>query len=162
MRIARHCLWLAVPMAAACAPAGKQPAAVDTKAEEAKLMETSRAWSALAAEGKDAQAVADYWADDSVLMQDGMPTVRGRDGARKFVEGAFSMPGFKIEWQPLEAHVSKSGDLGYIIERSTVTEPGAGGKPETHEMRALTVWRKDASGNWRNVVDMSNAQVKGE
>ena len=132
----------------------------DTKAEEAKLMETSRVWSALASAGKDPQAVAAYWADDAVLMQENIPTMRGRDQARKFVEAAFKMPGFKIEWEPIEAHVSASGDMGYIIERSRVTEPGADGKPVTTEARSLTVWRKDAGGNWRNVVDMSNAEVK--
>jgi ketosteroid isomerase-like protein len=147
---------------AACAPAGQRQAAVDTKAEEAKLMETSRQWSALAAAGKDPQAVAAYWADDAVLFQDNVPTIRGRDAARKFVEQAFAMPGFKIEWEPIEAHVSASGDMGYLIERSRVTEPDANGKPVTNEARALTVWRKDASGNWRNVVDMSNAEVKAQ
>jgi len=125
-------------------------------------MDVSRRWSALASEGKDARAVANYWATDAVLMQEGMPTIRGSDEARKFVEGAFSTPGFKISWEPIEAHVSASGDMGYIIERSRVTEPGAGGKRETHEMRAVTVWRKDANGDWRNAVDISNAEIKGE
>jgi uncharacterized protein (TIGR02246 family) len=153
---------MALPLAAGCRPADPPRASVDVRAEEAKLMDASRRWSALAAEGKDARAVAAYWADDAVLMQDGMPTMRGRDGARQFVEGAFKMPGFKIQWEPIEAHVAASGDMGYIIERSTITEPGADGKPVTNEARALTVWRKDANGEWRNVVDISNAQVKGE
>jgi ketosteroid isomerase-like protein len=91
-----------------------------------------------------------------------VPTIRGRDEARKFVEAAFKMPGFKIEWEPIEAHVSASGDMGYLIERSRVTEPGPDGKPVTNEARVVTVWRKDANGNWRNVVDMSNAEVKGK
>lgn len=137
-------------------------AKVDVKAEEAKLMETSRQWSALAEAGKDPNAVAAYWADDVLFIQDGLPTIRGRDATRKFVEGAFSMPGFKIRWEPIEAHVSASGDLGYLIERSMVTEPGEGGKLETHEMRGVTIWKKDAAGNWRNAVDMSNAEVKGQ
>lgn len=159
MRFASTLLFILVPMGAACTPVGNQPARVDTKAEETKLMDASRHWSALAAQGKDADAVAAYWAGDAVLMQDGMPTMRGQAAAREFVGQAFKMPGFKIEWEPIEAHVSNSGDMGYIIERSTVTEPGASGKPETHAMRAVTVWRKDAKGEWRNVVDISNAQV---
>ena len=153
-------IWLLSAIAAGCAPSPQQHAAVDVKAEQAKLMEASRRWSALAAAGKDVQAVANYWAEDAVLMQEGMPTMRGRQAARKFVEDAFSLPGFKISWEPIEAHVSASGDMGYIIERSQVTEPGAGGKPVTHDMRAVTIWRKDANGEWRNAVDMSNAEVK--
>ena len=155
----RQLAILLLILPAACAPEARQPA-IDTKAEEAKLMDASRQWSALASAGKDAQAVAAYWADDAVLLQDGMPTMHGQAAARQFVDQAFKMPGFKISWEPIEAHVAASGDMGYLIERSTVIEPGAGGKPETHEMRALTVWRKDAKGNWRNVIDMSNAEVK--
>ena len=161
MRMARAWTWGAAMAVAACAPTGERPAVVDIKAEEAKLMDASRQWSALTSAGRDPKAVAATWADDAVLMQDGMPTLRGRAQAQEMVAGAFKVPGFKIAWQPVEAHVSASGDMGYIIERSQVTEPGANGQPETHEMRALTVWRKDANGKWRNVVDMSNAEVKG-
>jgi len=160
MRFARAAMFMIVSMGAACAPTGEQPAKTDTRTEEAKLMDASRRWSELSAEGKDANAVAAYWADDAVLMQDNVPTIRGRDNARKMVEGAFKMPGFKIQWEPLEAHVAASGDMGYIIERSTITEPGADGKPVTSQARALTVWRKDAKGEWRNAVDISNAEVK--
>jgi ketosteroid isomerase-like protein len=161
MRISRALLLLALMTGAACAPSGHKPAAVDTKAEEAKLMDASRRWSTLAAEGKDVDAVAAYWTEDAVLMQEGVPTIRGRDGARRMVEGAFKVPGFKVEWEPLEAHVAESGDMGYLIERSMVTEPGPEGKPVTSEARAVTVWRKGADGQWRNAVDISNAEVKG-
>ena len=159
MRLFMMMLAVAVPALAACTPARQGAGTVDVKAEEAKLMEASRRWSALAAEGKDAGAVAAYWADDAVLMQDNVPTLRGREAVRGRVEGAFKMPGFRISWVPLEAHVAASGDMGYIIERSSVTEPGPDGKPVTHQMRALTVWRKNANGEWRNAVDMSNAEV---
>lgn len=136
---------------------GQQAApTVDTKAEEARLIETSRQWAALAAEGKDAEAVSRYWAEDAVLMQDAAPTLRGRAEARKMVAGAFSMPGFKISWEPVEAHVAASGDLGYLIERTSITEPGPDGKPVVQVGRAVTVWRKQADGQWRNVVDISN------
>ncbi|HEY8592694.1 MAG TPA: DUF4440 domain-containing protein [Sphingomicrobium sp.] len=162
MWLARAWVFGAAIAAAACSPAEQRhEAAVDTKAEEAKLMQTSRDWSKLAEAGKDAQRVAAYWADDAVLMQQGMPTLRGQAAARDMAEQMIKIPGFKISWEPIEAHVAASGDMGYIIERSRVTEPDASGKPVTHEMRALTVWKKDASGNWRNAADMSNAEVKG-
>ena len=136
-------LWIsavtALMAAAGCIPTDAGPRAVDVKAEEARLRDISRRWAALAAEGKDADAVASYWAEDAVLMQDKAPTVRGRDAARQMVKAAFATPGFKIEWVPLDAHVSASGDMGYIIERSMVTMPGADGKPATEEARAVTI-----------------------
>jgi ketosteroid isomerase-like protein len=153
---------LALPLLGGCGQAPDRHAAVDVKAEEAKLMDLSRRWSAVAAEGKDADAVARYWADDAILMQDKVPTIRGRAAARAMVVGAFKTPGIKIQGEPLEAHVAASGDLADIIERSTVAEPGADGKPVTEQARAVTVWRKDANGEWRNAVDISNAEVKAE
>ena len=59
---------------------------MDIEAEQAKLMDISRQWSALAAEGKDADRVAGYWAEDAVLMQDKTPTLRGRNAARQMVD----------------------------------------------------------------------------
>lgn len=161
MRATRAWAWGMIFVVAGCGPVAEPTPAVDVKAEEARLMDVSRQWSALASAGKDPAAVAAYWAEDAVLMQDGMPTAHGRAQAQEMVAGAFKTPGFKIAWEPIEAHVSASGDMGYIVERSTVTEPGANGQPVTHDMRAVTVWRKDANGEWRNAVDISNAEVKG-
>jgi ketosteroid isomerase-like protein len=142
----------------ACANQSPQPK-VDVEAEKGKLLDASRGWSALAQAGKDPDAVAAFWAEDAVLMQAGVPTLRGRLAARQMVSEAFNAPEFSISWEPIEAHVSASGDMGYIIERSRVTEPDASGKLTSHVMRAVTVWRKDAKGEWRNAVDISNEEV---
>jgi ketosteroid isomerase-like protein len=158
----KHCrtLTAAISLAtAACAQPSDRRATIDTDAEKAKLIDASRRWSTLAAEGKNPDAVAAYWAEDAVLMQAGVPTLRGREAARQMVSKAFETPGFSISWEPIEAHVSASGDMGYIIERSRVTEPHGGGKLQTQDMRAVTIWRKDAKGEWRNAVDISNAEM---
>ena len=63
------------------------------------------------------------------------------------------IPGFRIEWEPQEAKVS--GDMGYLIEKTRVTTTGPQGTPVTQQLQALTVWRKQADGSWKNVVDMS-------
>ncbi len=155
-------MGLVLPMAVACSPTSERGSAMDIEAEQAKLMDISRQWSALAAEGKDADRVAGYWAEDAVLMQDKTPTLRGRNAARQMVDRAFKTPGFKIEWEPIEAHVAASGDMGYIIERTRVTMPGTDGKPVIEQGRAVTVWRKDGNGEWRNAVDISNNDVKAD
>ena len=119
-------------------------------------MEISREWSRAAATG-NVDAVVNYWADDAVVMMAGLPTFTGRDEIRSYVAESFNMPGFAISWEPLEAHVSASGDMGYIVERSEVTLPDAAGRPVTHQFRAVSIWRNDARHGWRNVVDISNA-----
>lgn len=128
----------------------------DRSVEEGRLMEISREWSRAAATG-DVDAVVNYWANDAVVMMAGLPTFTGKDEIRNYVAESFRVPGFAIRWEPLEAHVSASGDMGYIVERSEVTLPDSAGRLVTHQFRAVSIWRKDPGQGWRNVVDISNA-----
>ena len=127
----------------------------DPKAEEQKLMETSRAWSRIAQSG-DVDATLAYWADDAVVIQPGQEVARGRNSQRRMLEAMKKLPGFDISWEPLEAKISDGGDMGYLIERTTVKMNGPDGQPVTQNYRAVTIWRKQADGSWKNVVDISN------
>jgi uncharacterized protein (TIGR02246 family) len=129
----------------------------DAPADRQKLMQTSREWSRAAAAG-NVDAIVQYWADDAAVMMPGLPTFRGRRAIRAYVEQSLKTPGFHISWEPLEAHISKSGDMGYLLERSSVTMPQANGKLATQQFRGITIWTKDADGRWRNLVDASNAE----
>lgn len=144
-------LVVAISLAALSA-CGSKP---DTKQEEQKLMETSRAWSR-AAQGGDVDAILAYWADDATVIQPGQEVARGRESQRRMIEGMKKMPGFRISWEPLEARISDGGDMGYLIERNIVTMNGPDGRPVTQQFRAVTIWRKQADGSWKNVVDISN------
>ena len=124
------------------------------EAEADRLMQTSRLWSKAAASG-DMDAVLTYFADDAVMMSEGQPPVRGRQAIRDYLAASSKIPGFRIEWEPQEAKVS--GDLGYLIERTRVTMTGPQGTPVTQNLQALTVWRKQADGTWKNVVDMTTS-----
>jgi uncharacterized protein (TIGR02246 family) len=120
-------------------------------------METSREWSRVAAAG-DVDAMLAFWADDAVIMVPGEESLRGKQAIRAFLERSTRVPGFKISWEPLEAKIAESGDMGYLIERTQVTMNDSNGQPVTQNMKALTVWRKQPDGSWKNVVDMTNPE----
>lgn len=134
---------------------------VDVAAEQQVLMKASRDWSLAAATG-DVDAIVAYWADDAAVMMPDLPTYRGKDAIRNYVEGSLKVPGFRISWEPLEAHVSASGDMGYVIERTRVTMTDQSGQPVTHQARAVSIWRKAKGGTWKNVVDISNGDPATE
>ena len=98
-----------------------------------------------------------YWADDAVMMAPGQSPLRGRQAIRKFIEASAAIPGFSVKWEPLEAHVSSSGDMAYLIERNLVTFRDSTGKQVTESNKVVTVWRKQQDGSWKNVIDMWNA-----
>ena len=128
---------------------------MDLKREGDLLMKLSRDWCAKAATAPVDDWI-DFWADDAVLMPPGLPPVRGKSAIRQYVENAAKVPGFQIRWEPESVHVSQSGDLAYMFERNVVTFNDPQGNPVTAHGKVVTVWRKDANGAWRNVVDMWN------
>lgn len=129
---------------------------VGVEAEEQRLMELSREWSDVAA-GDDVEALMSYWADDAVMMAPGQPPLRGKEAIREFVSSTGEIPGFSVSWEPLEAHVSESGDMAYLIEQNQMTMPDSTGALMTQYNKVVTVWKKREDGSWKNVVDMWNA-----
>jgi conserved hypothetical protein len=126
---------------------------VDTKAEGEKLMQVSREWSKSAQSG-DVEKILNYWADDAVVISAGQPTLKGKKEIRQMVEGSFKSPGFKISWEPESAEISKSGDLGYLIEHDDMTMNDSTGNPVTQHYKSITIWKKQTDGSWKNVVDV--------
>lgn len=129
---------------------------IDTAAEASELMRISREWSDVIAAG-DIEAAISYWAEDAVMMVPGLPPLRGRAAIREYIEAGAQMPGFGVRWEPLEAHVSASGDMAYVIERNQFTMQDSTGATVTESNKTVTVWRRQADGTWKNVIDMWNA-----
>jgi ketosteroid isomerase-like protein len=134
----------------------KEPV-VNQEAEAEKLMELSRAW-AKSVKDKDVEKMLSYWADDAILMSPNEASVVGIDSLRAMVKRSINIPGFEIYWNPQDAYVSKSGDLGYVIFKNYMTMPvDTLGNTRTIFNKGVEIWKKQSDGNWKNVVDISNA-----
>ena len=136
-------------------------ASVDKNAESEKLMQISRDWSNVA--GTDSiEKTLSYWADDAIVLSPGQPSIKGKEAIRGMVEGMSKIPGFKISWEPISAEISNSGDMAYLIEKNQITVNDSLGQPHTTTNKGLTIWRKGADGNWKNIVDTWNADPSGQ
>ena len=142
-------------MALSVVLAACSPPAVDLEAEGAALMQLSREWSDLVATG-DMDAIMAGWAEDAVMMPPGTPPLEGKAAIRAYVEAGQQLPGFEISWEPMTVHVAASGDMAYRIERNVTSVHDTLGNPVTTHGKVVTVWRKEADGSWKNVVDMWN------
>jgi ketosteroid isomerase-like protein len=127
---------------------------VDTKAEGQKLMQVSRDWSN-SASTDNIEKTMSYWADDAIFMSNGQPALHGKKEIRGMVEGSGKIPGFKISWEPMSVNVSASGDMAYMIEKNQVTVNDSLGNPIVRHGKAVTIWKKDANGSWKNIVEVS-------
>jgi len=129
---------------------------VDKKAEGEKIMQLSKEWSQTVAT-KDVEKIVSYWADDAFVMQEGRAPLKGKQAIREMVEESFKMPGFNISWQPESVEVSDAGDMAYLIENAQVSFNDSTGKQVSIKNKAISIWRKQQDGSWKNVVDISTA-----
>lgn len=150
---ARWATGLATALTAACAPAGP---VVDVEAETEALRATAQAYHDAAA-ATDTDAIVALYASDGVIYAPDTPTIQGTDGIRGFASEFSAMPGVQIELDLVEVVVSSSGDLGYTLGLGEITMEGPDGEPVVESIRDFHVWRKDAAGEWKLVVDIWNS-----
>ncbi|MEM7542724.1 MAG: nuclear transport factor 2 family protein [Pseudomonadota bacterium] len=90
-------------------------------------------------------------ANDGLLFVDGGPIVVGKEAQRGMFK-EFLGAGFKIEFEPTDAHVSSSQDMAwaYGLYRLRMPDGGEGNG------KYVSVWEKQ-DGVWKNVVEMRNS-----
>lgn len=128
---------------------------VDQKAEAEKLMDLSREWAKTANTG-DTEKILSYWAPDAVVMSPGQPALKGHESIRQMLIESAKIPGFEISWEPKEAYVSESGDIGYVIANNYVNMKDSLGNTITTFNKGVEIWKKQGDGSWKNVVDIFN------
>jgi uncharacterized protein (TIGR02246 family) len=138
----------------ACAaepPAPVEPP--DTRAaEQAAIQAAVEEWSA-AAEAKDAETFASFYADDGVLLMEGAPDARGMAALREGVAAMMGDPNFALSFAADNIVVARSGDLAYETGTYTLTMSGPEGDPVTQRGHYVDVWKKNAQGEWKVAVD---------
>jgi ketosteroid isomerase-like protein len=110
-----------VVMAASAACAQSAPPAVDTAAEEAKLKADALIWFEHYAK-VDADALANLYAEDALLMPPGAPAVMGRPGIKTFLgeDAAKSKAGGITLKNASVTGTGINGDAGWISGTYTV------------------------------------------
>jgi ketosteroid isomerase-like protein len=127
----------------------------DRATERAALMQTSRDWAETVATG-NLESALEYWTENAIVLPPDQPAMVGKAAIREFLRQASSIPGFSITWEPEQATVSDEGDMGYLVESNRITFNDASGVLKTQYGKGVTVWRKQADGAWKCVVDTWN------
>lgn len=126
-----------------------------TAAARESLLKTDAAFDAATAQ-RGAEAWASFFADDAVMLPQGEGPVKGRADIREAMKGFFAREGASLRWTPDHAEVSRSGDLGYTYGTYVATVTGPDGTPVSSRGKYVTIWRRQAGGDWKAVLDMGN------
>ena len=119
-----------------------------------ELLEVDREFARLSIEKGANASFLEYIDESCVLLRSNRYPVIGREN----IEKMFSSPdtSFTLNWDPLFAEISKSGDLGYTYGIYRVEMDSPEGNLVTKEGTYVTIWKKDKNGDWKFVLDTGN------
>jgi len=98
-------------------------------------------------------------ADGAMIRSSG--TLTG-PALRDAVAKMFADTSFTLTWEPTQADVGASGDLGYTVGHWTAHYRDEKGAPATSTGRYLTIWKQQADDSWKVVQDIGVQDAKPE
>lgn len=141
---------LVVLLIAACAREVPPPPPADPSV----LMEADRAFAAAVAEG-GTEAWVSWFASDGAQIQPGVGEIRGHDAIRRLMAG-LDDPSRTLTWEPLRADIAAGGDMGWTTGSFTSLGTGPDGETRRGQGRYVSIWRKQADGSWKVVMDLGS------
>jgi ketosteroid isomerase-like protein len=120
------------------------------------LFEAERAFAKHCGEVGIRASFLEFFADDAIVF---------RPHPVKYKEAVKDRPAppnplaFALEWEPIFGEVSAAGDMGYDTGPSVFIDKTAE-KPAPQYGFFFSVWKKQADGNWKVVLDVGGAETK--
>ena len=127
----------------------------DLKIEQA-LRDLNEQWSKAAA-AKDLDKTVSYYADGATVMPPNGPSATTKDAIRSAWKDMLTDA--SISWKTTKVEVAQSGDLGYTSGTYEVSLNDPTGKPVNDHGKYLEVWKKQADGSWKCVMDIWNSDL---
>jgi ketosteroid isomerase-like protein len=123
---------------------------VDVEAERSALIKTETEFAKLLAARNTVDPFLSYLADGVRLYRTNNFPMVGKEAASVALA---AKPGM-LTWQPAKAEVSTSGDLGYTY--GTYEFKAIGDNKPVEKGNYMRIWKKQANGKWRVVLDLLN------
>lgn len=128
----------------------------DHSSEAAAIMKADSAWDRVS-EAKSAEGWLNYYADDAIMMPPGEKICKDKASREASIKSMFAIPGVSLRFQSTKAEVAKSGDLGYSAGVYQMSSKDAKGNDYHETGKYNEVWKKQADGKWKCIVDIWNA-----
>jgi len=121
---------------------------------KSELMKIDREFSNLSLEIGSHESFLAYIDDSCILLRPNRYPVVGREK----IEEMYSKPdtSFSLSWEPLNADISSSGDMGFTYGIYTIHMDSPEGEKVKKEGTYVTIWKKNKAGQWKFVLDTGN------
>jgi uncharacterized protein (TIGR02246 family) len=131
---------------------------VNVAAEE-KAIRAVEADFARAVAAKDLEKGLSFYAEDAVMLNQNEPIAAGKTAIRASWTRMLAMPDMALTWAVDKVEVAKSGDVAYDYGSYNMGFTGPSGKKVSDRGKYATIWKKQADGSWRAVLDMANTDL---
>ena len=137
-------------------PAGAQKTKAPNDLQQ--MVETERSFSRMSEEKGIREAFSEFIADDGILFRP-----RAVIGKKWMQEHPLPPSNTRplLTWQPIYAFMSRSEDLGYTTGPWQYKNDIKDAKPSAFG-NFMTIWKKQANGNWRFVLDLGISNPEPE
>jgi len=148
------CGCVALLLASAC----NRETPADTRAADENTIRDLEAQWARKAAANDLEGSVSYYGDDASILPPNAPIASGKQAIRA-VWASVLGPGVSLSWQVSKLEVSRSGDLAYVMGVYQFAQKDPQGKLVTDHGKTVEVWKKQADGKWKTVVDIFNSDL---
>jgi ketosteroid isomerase-like protein len=129
--------------------------AADLATAEAAVRKADADWVA-AARTVSVDAWMAFYADDAVTLLPNEQLASDKENVRHSVSHLLALPHFSVAWSPIKVEVARSGEQALLIEAYELHFRDSRGAPVSDRGRRLEIWKKQADGIWKCVVDTWN------
>lgn len=125
--------------------------------QKLSLSETDRYYSTISEKkGRNVAFMAMFDSSAVMLVDNSMPIEGIRHISKHLKQSSDS--GYILTWTPLREFCGQSSDLGYTYGTYVVRDKING--DTLVQGTYTTIWKKDASGNWKAVLDTGNEGIR--
>ena len=101
---------------------------------------------------RDYSIFDDLFMEDALVCPPGVEAIVGRENQRAMFKEFLEMEGTELSWEPIEAHVSPSDEMGYVFGSVRWKLPNE----DEQVGKYIFIWVKH-DGAWKNAVEIRNA-----
>jgi len=121
-------------------------------ADQKKLLNTDWEFSRTSVKKGAAAAFYLFLTNNAMQLPEGSLPIYGK----KAIFDTMMQGDYTLSWTPVKAEVARSGELGWTWGKFVVQVIQKDGSELTSYGKYLNIWKKQADGSWKVVVDMGN------
>jgi len=96
-----------------------------------------------------------YYAQDAIVNPANAPAIKGHDAIIAFLKNSPPISDVKVDL----LEINGAGNIAYVYGAYTMVFTGPGGKPVSDKGKYVEVWKRQADGSWKVIIDTSNSDL---